>query len=298
MNGVLPIDKPAGFTSFDVIAKLRGILKERRLGHSGTLDPMATGVLPVFVGSATKAADILPDAKKRYEAEFVLGYSTDTQDTTGSVIAKSGVKVSEAEVKSAVLKFSGEIFQTPPMYSAIKVGGKRLYDLARQGKTVERPSRKITVYNIKLLSFDPEAQTGRLAVECSKGTYIRTLINDIGENLGSLGAMSALKRTYSQGFDISSCVDIGTVQYAADSGRISELLIPVENCFKSLPRITLSNKQEKMYKNGVRLEAARVGGASRDGLFTAYGETGFLGLCKVSDGEIKVYKNFWSDSLK
>lgn len=290
--GVIPVDKPAGFTSFDVIAKCRGILKEKRLGHSGTLDPMATGVLPVFIGRATKAIDILPDGEKRYRAEFELGRSTDTQDRTGETLATSAKKVEEADVEAALKGFIGKIAQIPPMYSAVKVGGKRLYDLARAGVEVERKPREIEIFDLSLIGFDAKTQSGALEISCSKGTYIRTLINDLGERLGTLGIMTELRRTYSQGFEISQCVTLDKLEEYAKANRIDELIIPIERCFECFPRIDLSEKQERMYKNGVLLDAARVAGAYGDGLYRTYG-SGFLGIAKVSGGEIRVCKNFW-----
>ena len=290
--GVIPVDKPAGFTSFDVIAKCRGILKERRLGHSGTLDPMATGVLPVFIGRATKAIDILPDGEKRYSAEFELGRSTDTQDRTGETLEISDKKATEADIQDALKGFIGKISQLPPMYSAVKVGGKRLYDLARAGIEVERKPREIEIFDLRLTGFNEEAQCGALEISCSKGTYIRTLINDLGERLETLGIMTELRRTYSQGFEISQCVTLDKLEEYAKAGRANELMIPVERCFECFPRIEMSEKQERMYKNGVLLDSARVAGAGGDGLYRAYG-SGFLGIAKISGGEIRVCKNFW-----
>ena len=220
ISGVIPIDKPEGFTSFDVIAKCRGILKERRLGHSGTLDPLATGVLPVFVGRATKAIDLLPDREKRYVAGFRLGYSTDTQDVSGETLETSDVRVMREEIEEAIPKFVGKIMQVPPMYSAVKVGGKRLYDLARAGKTVEREAREIEIFSIELTDFDERSQSGGLEIACSKGTYIRTLINDLAENLGTLGVMASLRRTYSQGFDVSGCVSLQALEEAVKAEKI------------------------------------------------------------------------------
>lgn len=292
ISGVIPVDKPAGFTSFDVIAKCRGILKQKRLGHSGTLDPMATGVLPVFIGGATKAIDILPDAQKRYRAEFELGRSTDTQDRTGRVLATRDRIVSRETLVRVFPEFVGRISQIPPMYSAVKVGGKRLYDLARAGVEVERKPREIEIFSLELLGFDEKKQSGALEISCSKGTYIRTLINDLGERLGTLGVMTELRRTYSQGFEMSQCVTIDKIEEYAKAGRADELMIPVERCFGDLPRIDLSEKQEKMYKNGVKLDTARVKAAGGDGLYRAYGSD-FIGIAEISCGEIRVYKNFW-----
>lgn len=292
--GVIPIDKPEGFTSFDVIAKCRGILKERHLGHSGTLDPMATGVLPVFIGRATKAIDLLPDNEKRYAAGFKLGFSTDTQDVTGETLKTSSVRVTREDVEQAIPKFVGKISQLPPMYSAVKVDGKRLYDLARAGKTVERTPRQIEIFSLKLTDFDEGSQSGGLEISCSKGTYIRTLINDLGETLGTLGVMTSLQRTYSQGFDIADCISLEQLESAVKSGGLDDMIVPIEQCFGCYPEIRLDEKLERLYRNGVKLEKARVGNPE-DGRYRVYGKE-FLGLGTVEKGVFKVLKNFTGDS--
>ncbi len=292
-SGVILINKPQGFTSFDVIAKCRGILKERHLGHSGTLDPMATGVLPVFIGKATRACDLLPIDEKSYRAEFRLGYSTDTQDTTGEKLKESGKKVTESEVISALSGFEGEIDQLPPMYSAVKVDGKRLYDLARQGLTVERKARRIKIYSAKLISFDECAQSGVLEISCSKGTYIRTIINDLGEALGTYGVMSALCRTSSSGYELCDCVTLEELQALADSGEAESIVKPVDSCFECYPKIDLSEKQAAMYKNGIKLSLKKLG-VDKAGIYRVYfGE--FLGLARANaeTDELRVLKNFW-----
>ena len=187
MNGIICVNKPAGFTSFDVVAKLRGILREKRLGHGGTLDPMATGVLPVFVGTATKACDIMPDNTKSYRAGFRFGETTDTQDVTGEVLTRSDIEVSEETLKAVIPEFIGDVIQIPPMYSAVQVNGQRLYDLARKGVEVEREARQIQVFALELISYDPDMRERILDISCGKGTYIRTRISDIGARLGCGG---------------------------------------------------------------------------------------------------------------
>lgn len=293
-QGVILVNKPEGFTSFDVIAKMRGILKERRLGHSGTLDPMATGVLPVFVGKATKACDILPENEKSYRAGFRLGFSTDTQDTTGEVRKTSDKKVSEAEIISTLDSFKGAIMQLPPMYSAVQVGGKRLYDLARQGIEVEREPREIEIYEIQLESFDWQSQSGELYISCSKGTYIRTVIHDLGVKLGTFGAMSSLVRTSSQGFTLDNCLTLDEIERLAKEGRIDGVIKPIDECFKAYSEIRLSEKQAGMYKNGIKLDIARVSGADKKGIYRVYGDE-FLGLAEIRPDEdiLRIYKNFW-----
>lgn len=292
-QGVILINKPEGFTSFDVIAKCRGILKERRLGHSGTLDPMATGVLPIFIGKATKACDMLPGNEKSYRAGFKLGYSTDTQDTTGETLATSGKKTTEAQVASALERFKGEINQLPPMYSAVKVDGKRLYDLARRGVTIERKPRVITVYDIALCGFDEENQEGILEISCSKGTYIRTIINDLGEMLGTLGCMSSLVRTSSSGFVLDKCITLEDLQALADKGEVESIITHVDECFKCYEMIKLSDKQASMYKSGIKLDLGRLG-IKNAGTYRVYADE-FLGLAQadISAGELKIIKNFW-----
>lgn len=289
-QGVLLVNKPAGFTSFDVIAVLRGILHERRLGHTGTLDPMATGVLPVLIGSAAKASDILPDNEKSYEAGFALGMATDTLDSTGTVTKTSDKPVSEEEILIALEGFRGVIEQLPPMYSAVSINGRRLYDLARQGIEVERTPRKVEIFEMSLLEYDPAQRTGRLYISCSKGTYIRTIIDDLGTALGSFGVMTSLVRTSSQGFKLKDCMSLDEIKACTD---IESRLIPTDSLFNCYPAVNLSEKQGKMYKNGVRLDPARVKGAEEEGMYRVYcGE--FLGLCRVENGEMVVFKNFWS----
>lgn len=294
-QGVLLVNKPTGYTSFDVIAVLRGILRERRLGHTGTLDPMATGVLPVLIGKAARAADILPDSSKSYEADFILGASTTTQDTSGEEVKTSVKRACCQDILSALDSFRGKIMQIPPMYSAVSVNGKRLYELARQGIEVERQPREIEIFDISLISFDENTQSGKLSVTCSKGTYIRTIINDLGERLGTYGAMSALVRTSSHGFGLDKCLTLDEIK---SRRNIESAIISVDSLFDCYRRIELSDKQTKMYKNGVKLDTSRVKGAAENGVYRVYskGEAAnseFLGLGSVLDGEIRVYKNFW-----
>jgi tRNA pseudouridine55 synthase len=258
MNGILCVNKPAGFTSFDVVAKLRGILQTRKLGHGGTLDPMATGVLPVFVGNSTKACDIMPDNTKSYRAGFRLGEVTDTQDVTGEVLSRSDVAVSEDMLRETVPHFVGNIMQLPPMYSAVQVNGQRLYDLARKGVEVEREAREIQVSSIDIISYDAEKREGVLDIACGKGTYIRTIINDIGEKLGCGGIMTSLVRTSSGGFTLADCFTFEQIQRAKDEDRLEELILPIERVFAKLPKLRLNEAQTRMYRNGVKLDLKRV----------------------------------------
>lgn len=250
------MNKPEGFTSFDVVAKLRGILKTRKIGHTGTLDPMASGVLPVLVGAAAKALDILPNTDKGYDAGFKLGISTDTQDITGKVLNEKSASGISAEMISKEMKaFEGEIEQIPPMYSAVSVGGKRLYELARKGIEVERQPRRINVFRFELLDFNEENAEGRARIFCSKGTYVRTLINDLGERLGCGAAMTSLVRTHACGFSLKDCTTFEELEGRED---FSDLLLPVERLFDGLPKIMLSPPQARMYLNGVRLDLSRL----------------------------------------
>ena len=257
MNGILCIDKPAGFTSFDVIAKLRGILKMRRLGHAGTLDPMATGVLPVFAGYATKACGILPDEDKVYLAEFRLGQVSDTQDSTGTILETHDFSgIAREDVLKAVP--SGQIMQIPPMYSAVSVGGKRLYELAREGKEDERQPRSVLVKIVYCPVFHPETGTGKLEIHCGKGTYVRTLIHDMGQVLGCGAVMTGLRRCCASGFTLEDCHTLEEIQKLADENRISEILIPTAKAFQALPEIVLNEQQTTHYRNGVKLGLSQL----------------------------------------
>lgn len=297
MNGILCMNKPQDFTSFDVIAKLRGILKIKRLGHAGTLDPMATGVLPVFVGTATKACDILPDNEKSYLAGFKTGLITDTQDITGKTVSEFSKRVTKEEIIDILPKFTGSVMQLPPMYSAVSVNGKRLYDLARQGIEVEREKREIFIDEIRLEQFNEDTQEGKLYVSCSKGTYIRTIINDIGELIGCGAVMTSLVRLSSGGFKLEQCLSFADVEKARDENRLEELIIPVEKVFSSLASLRLNEVQTRMYKNGVKLDLARVNNIKENvNDYVVYGFDGaFIGTAfpEWEKGVLKVGKNFF-----
>jgi tRNA pseudouridine55 synthase len=295
-SGILCINKPQGFTSFDVIAKLRGILKLRRLGHSGTLDPMATGVLPVFVGTATKCCDILPNDDKSYVAGFKFGATTDTQDSTGKVLKEYPKRdISSEDINGVLVNYIGEVDQVPPMYSAVQINGKRLYELARKDIVVERPSRKVRIYSINLLSYDSTAQTGTLEISCGKGTYVRTIINDIGESLGVGGYMTSLVRTSASGFNLSECYSFEDVQNAMADSTIDSLIIPTERLFESLPKLRLDELQTKAYKNGTKLPLSELTLTPNALDYTVYSSEGeFIGTAKVdtTDGVLRIGKNF------
>ena len=276
MTGILPVKKPQKFTSFDVIGKLRGVTRTRKIGHSGTLDPMATGVLPLFFGGATKCCDILPNEDKRYVADVKFGIITDTQDVFGRVLKENESDVSKEEFEHVMLEFIGKQMQTPPMYSAVKVNGRPLYDLAREGKVVERAQKEIEVYDIKLLEFDEHAQTARIEVSCGKGTFIRTLINDMGETLGCGASMSALERTMAAGFDISECYTIAEVEEMMQNGTFEEHLIPIERIYSDLPRLVLSDFDKRLYRSGVPLELQKRGWGGIPGNIAVFDESGML----------------------
>lgn len=284
-NGIIIIDKPAGWTSMDVCAKLRGILHEKRVGHAGTLDPMATGVLPVFVGQATKAVSFAEGGKKVYEAVLLLGRVTDTQDTTGETLEERAVTVTADDVRAALPCFLGEIEQIPPMYSAIKVNGQKLYDLARQGKEVARKPRRITIYDLALTEELGNGQYA-LRVECSKGTYIRTLCHDLGQALGCGGCMAALRRTEASGFGIGEAV---TLEDAAREGEA--LLRPLDSLFRAYPAFTIPNaalEKKSLCGNPLRVSLA-------DGIYRVYGCDGtFLALSEARAGLLTSKRNFFS----
>ena len=296
MNGILCINKPQDFTSFDVVAKLRGILGMKRLGHAGTLDPMATGVLPVFVGTATKACDIMPDNSKSYSAGFRFGKTSDTQDVTGKILKTSDKPISYDDIYAVLPEFTGKIMQIPPMYSAVQVNGKRLYDLAREGIEIERQPREIEVENIRIISYDEKTRTGNISISCGKGTYIRTIIHDIGEKLGCGGIMTSLVRISASGFTLEECYTFEQVQQARDENRLESIILPVERVFDSLPKLCLNEHQTKLYRNGVKLDLSRINNIKKDcNLYTVYGFDGaFIGtaLAENENGILRIGKNF------
>ena len=247
-DGIINIYKERGFTSHDVVAKLRGILKQKKIGHTGTLDPEAEGVLPVCLGKGTKLCDLLTDRDKIYETVLLLGQSTDTQDTTGAVMERSEVSVLEEQVKEAIMSFVGEYAQVPPMYSALKVNGQKLCDLARAGKEVARKPRQVRIHQIEILDMDlPRV---RMSVSCSKGTYIRTLCHDIGEKLGCHGCMERLLRTRSGMFCLERSVTLSEVEKLRDEGRLDEIIQSVDEVFKGLASVTLKEESQKLGYNG------------------------------------------------
>ena len=284
-NGVLPVDKPAGWTSFDVLAKLRGALGTRRLGHTGTLDPMVTGVLVVLIGPATAAADRQPDQDKTYEGTLRLGLATDTGDLTGTVLRTAPVTAGERELLAVLPRFVGNIRQLPPMYSAVKVNGQPLYKAARQGKTVERTPRPVTIHAIDYLG-SPAPGDFTLRVRCSKGTYIRTLCHDIGQLLGCGGAMYSLRRTMAAGFTLDQAVTLEEVQ-----ARGEALLLPTDSLFAEHPVLRLpAGTAERRVRCGNPVSLP----GTRDGVYRVYSQEGqFLCLSRASGGTLTSIKNFF-----
>jgi len=295
MNGILCIDKPTGFTSFDVVAKLRGMAKTKKIGHGGTLDPMATGVLPLFIGSATKACDLLPNQDKGYIATFRLGLTTDTLDITGRVLEERPVTAGEDQVAAAVADFEGKSSQLPPMYSAVRVKGQRLYDLARRGVEVERIPREIQIFSIKILASDPADGEYTIDVHCSKGTYIRSLCHDIGERLGCGATLTALRRRLACGYTLEDCITLEEAQALADAGGLEHRLLPVETAFRELPALSLTPRQARLLQNGVRIdlgefEAIPLGPGATVACYGP-GNT-FLGLGVADEGVLRVKRLF------
>ena len=287
-NGIIVLDKPAGWTSMDVCAKLRGILKEKRIGHGGTLDPMATGVLPVFVGSATRAVEFAERGDKEYIAGLRLGLVTNTQDTTGEVLESRPVSLPEGALEAVLPRFTGPIGQIPPMFSAIKRDGKKLYELARSGREVHRDPRPVTIYTLEVLEQAGEADY-LLRVRCSKGTYVRTLCHDVGAALGCGGTLSALRRTEAAGFGLDRAVRLEDVQAAADRGEAERLLLPVDAYFQDHPALTVGLREERAARNG-----AAFPWRGADGTYRVYGPAGdFLLLGELERGRMRTVKSFY-----
>ena len=288
-NGILIVDKPAGWTSQDVAAKLRGVYHEKRVGHGGTLDPMATGVLPIFIGRATRAVPFFEHADKVYEAVLRLGLVTDTQDITGRSLEEHSVDITQEQLEAVLASFRGEIHQIPPMYSAIKVNGQKLYALARKGKEVERAPRPVTIYELTLISDHSQFSilNPQLRIHCSKGTYVRTLCHDIGAALGCGGCMAALRRTRAGRCGIEAAHTLDEILADPDPER---LLLPVDSLFSDRPRCAVNEAGEKKLRNGAALHTAKL----PDGEYRVYGPQGdFLLLGAVSHGELSTVKSFF-----
>ncbi len=290
MNGILLVDKPQDWTSHDVVAKLRGVLHERRIGHSGTLDPLATGLLVVFAGRATRAVEFAEADSKEYIAGLRLGLSTDTQDITGNITARSDRLPDESAVREAIGHFIGDIEQIPPMYSAIKIGGKKLYELARKGQSVERQPRRIRVSSIEI-----EGRCGEeylLRISCSKGTYVRTLCSDIGDALGCGACMSSLRRTRAGLFSLDDAHSLEDIELAAQEGRLSGVLLPVDALFAEHRELVVGQNASKRLKTGNIIKIS-----AEDGDYRVYSDGGeFLLLGRVEGGKLKTIKSFFEVS--
>ena len=284
MNGIVIIDKPQGWTSQDVTARLRRVFNTRRIGHGGTLDPMATGVLPVFVGRATRGVEFFEHAEKTYEAVIRFGITTDTEDISGTVLREQEVNLSEEAFLAVLPRFRGEIMQVPPMYSALKINGQKLVDLARKGKQVERQPRPITIHELEMVDF--QGQTATLRVRCSKGTYIRTLCKDIGEALGCGACMAQLRRVQAGEYTISEAVPLLQL---LEMENPEQVLRNVDTMFRNHPAVTLSEKQKTRCLHGNSFSVKL-----NDGIYRAYGPQGdFLMLAKVENGVMSTIKSFF-----
>lgn len=293
MTGIICVNKKKDITSFGVVSKLRGITSERKVGHTGTLDPMATGVLPVMLGGATRFLNYIPDSDKRYTASFRLGMTTDTLDITGTVLTTSEVDCDPADVERVLSKFRGEIEQVPPMYSAKSVDGVRLYELAREGKTVEREACGVEIKKLDLLSYDCESGEYVIDVLCSKGTYIRSLIDDIGRELGCGAVMTALERTQAMGFTLDDCVTLDELQDIKDtSGDFSPCVTEVEKIFSAYKKVNVSSAQAVRFFNGGELDINRIKTKTeQDEIYSVYDDKNmFLGLGKRTGGDLKVLR--------
>ena len=295
MNGIICVYKEQGFTSFDVVAKIRRIFGTKKVGHGGTLDPMAEGVLPVFIGNATKAVDFCPDTDKEYRAWFRFGLTTDTQDITGRVLTSDDTYVSRNMMYLLEKKFKGELMQIPPMFSAVSVDGKRLYELAREGREVERQPRSIVIHDLKIEDY--KDNQGVMLVKCSRGTYIRTLIHDMGQFIGSGAVMTGLVRTKSGCFTLNDCHRLSEIEAVAQQSpqMLEQMLRPMESVFEGMPKAHLDEKQTRLFRNGATLDADRV-------LFDKIYDRGYyiegsdgvmLGLGKITDAhELEVIQRF------
>lgn len=287
MSGIIIIDKPQGWTSNDVVSRLRRVFNTRRIGHGGTLDPMATGVLPVFVGRATRGVEFFEHAEKTYETTLRFGITTDTEDTTGKVLTERPVSLTKEDVLGILPQFRGEIMQIPPMYSALKVNGQKLYDLARKGREVERQPRPITIHELELLDFS--GNEARLRIRCSKGTYIRTLCKDIGEALGCGGCMAQLRRVRAGEYTLDGAISLERLLAESDAGMdVGHYLIPIDTMFDSVPRLNLTPNQARAVRNGGSFTWDKAG------RWRVYGPEGeFLALCQGENGVMVTIKSFF-----
>lgn len=291
MNGIIIINKPLGKTSHDMVSFMRRVTGIKKIGHTGTLDPMAEGVLPICIGKATKAADMLTADDKGYRAQLVLGMTTDTLDSEGDILSECEVKCTREEIENVIKSFRGEVEQIPPMFSAIKQNGKKLYELARKGIEVERKPRKITINRIDILEIDTENNTVTIDVDCSKGTYIRTLCEDIGTKLGVGAYMNTLVRTKSGIFNIKDAMSTKEIESLAKQGKLTDSIKSVDSVFGNLDSIYLNEKQTKSVLNGIRMS---YNGRAEGECLRVYGYDGeFLCISQICEGKLKMLKSFW-----
>lgn len=284
MNGIIIINKPKSFTSFDVIAVLRRLLNQRKIGHMGTLDPMATGVLPILLGDSAKFQIYSNNHDKTYVADLKFGITTDTLDITGNILSETKSSVNREELQKVLKTFIGEIFQVPPMFSAIKIKGQKLCDLARKGVEIEREKRKITIYDINLIDFNEENQTAKIEVACSKGTYIRTLCDDIGRKLSVGAVLTELIRTKSNGFDITDSITLESINYICKNNGEKNFILPTDMLFKDMSSVNVSERQANRLYNGASLDVSRVRfdrKVSDQEILKVYMNNIFVGLAKV-----------------
>lgn len=287
INAVIGVNKPKGFTSFDVVAKLRKILKTKKIGHAGTLDPLATGVLPILVGKATKLCDLICDNYKEYVADFKLGVLTDTLDITGKILLTSSVSVSKLDIKNALQKYLGEFYQTVPMYSAVKVNGQKLYNLAGKGQEVERPKKLVKISKLELKNYDLQANEGRIIVGCSRGTYIRSLIDDLGKDLGCYATMINLCRIKSCGINLTETVTLDELEKAVNEGKFENILLNMDYFLKEYREYNLSLHEKEKFSHGAILPIADSKFKDQE-LLRVYYSGQFLGLAKVDLGNQKL----------
>ena len=293
MNGIICLDKPQGITSFSACAAVKRLAGVKRCGHMGTLDPLATGVLPVMLGGATRFLEYFPETDKGYTARFRLGLTTDTLDITGAVTSQSRVNVSAKEVEDALGAFRGSVTQQAPMYSAVSVGGKRLYELARRGEEAERPVRCVEIKKLLLTGADEKNNEYQIDVLCSKGTYIRTLTDDLGKALGCGAVMTSLRRTYACGFSLDDCFTLEELGAAAESGGVEKLVIPLSRALSAYKSVTVTAAQSVRFKNGGALSAERVRSLPKSGILRVFSPNGdFLGLGEVRGDELAVRRVF------
>ena len=292
MNGIILIDKPLGKTSHDMVYFVRRLTGIKKVGHTGTLDPDASGVLPVCIGKATKVCDMLTVSDKEYIAALAFGKTTDTQDASGRILSECEVKAGQSDIENTIKKFIGEIEQIPPMFSAVKKDGKKLYELARQGISVEREPRKVNIYNIEILNINMKEKTAEIRVMCSKGTYIRTLCEDIGNSLGCGAYMKSLRRTKSGGFSINDCRTGEELLAVKEKNMLDDVIIPIDSLFLCYEQVILDDFLSAKLKNGIRI---RRTGLSEGKMYRVYdGSKNFLALCRYNGAELVCEKTFWS----